>query len=90
MSFVPLEIQMKTIEIVKNRERMAQGAKELASYSTIGFPGAICIWETDRFENLLPLLNALSAVGVNTEVIPIQKSDVGMKYWEEGIREAMK
>jgi len=47
---------MKVLEIVKSRERIAQGAKELASYSPIGYQGAICVMETDKFENLVPLL----------------------------------
>ncbi len=81
---------MKALEIVKNRERIAQGAKELASYSPIGYQGAICIMETDKFENLVPLLNALSGVGVDTEIIPVEKSEVALKKWEEGVKEAMK
>lgn len=87
---MPLEMQMKGLEMVKNRESMAKGAKELVSYSPVGYPGAICIWETDEFEKLVPLLNALSGVGVDTQIIPVQEEEAAMKKWEEALREGMK
>ena len=42
-SLVPPEIQMKALEMVKNRGRLARGAKELVSYSIIGYQGTVGI-----------------------------------------------
>jgi len=67
-SLVPPEIQMKALEMVKNRRRLARGAKELVSYSPIGYQGTVGVWETDSVETLFPMLNALSSVGVDTEI----------------------
>jgi len=89
MGLVPPQVQMGIIEIVKSREMIAKGAKELASYSPINDQGAICVWETDNIENLMPLLGQLASLGVRTEIIPVETAEVAMKKWEEGLKVAM-
>ena len=89
MGLVLPQVQMQIIELTKKREEIAKGAKELASYSPIADQGAICVWETDKLENLMPLLGQLSGLGVRTEIIPVVSADIAMKKWEEGIKAAM-
>ena len=89
-SLAPPQIQMKALDMVKNRSQMTPGVKELASYSTIGYQGAICVVETDKLDNLVPFTNALSGVGIDTQIIPVSKIDEALKKWEENLKEAMK
>jgi len=90
MGLVPPEIQMHILEIIKKRKEIAKGAKELASYAPIAYQGAICVLEIDNLEKLMPLLGQLAGCGVSTEIIPVEKSEVAMKNWEEAIKAAMK
>lgn len=90
MGLVPPQVQMRILEITKKREEIAKGAKELASYAPIADQGAICVWETDNVENLMPLLGQLASCGVRTEIIPVETTEVAMKKWEEAIKAAMK
>ena len=89
MSFTPPQVQLKALEIVKNRQRMVQGGKELCAYSTVGFSGAVGIWEADKFERagLTPMKPSLISsmlieeCPVNMECRVIKELSLGSHDW---------
>lgn len=89
---LPPEIQLKIIEVTKNRHEIGKktGATEICSYKPIGKNGAICIWEAPNIEALKPLLDLLSNVGVETDVTPLEQSDKSLVNWEKTLQQMMK
>ena len=84
---LPPEVQKMIIETTKKRKEIAPGGKEICSYSMVGIPGAVCIWEAPNIEALVPLLEQLKNCGIKTEIIPLEKADVSLAKWEKTIEQ---
>ncbi len=83
---IPREMQKPNIDYTKNvlakPESVVPGGKILGSYYALGQWLTVCIWDVPQIEALTPLLEQLRFLGMNTEVIPVERAAVAIEKIE--------
>ena len=83
---IPPEMQKPNIDYTKNvlakPESVVPGGKLVGSYQALGQWLSVCIWDVPHIEALTPLLEQLRLLGMNTEVIPVERGDVAIAKME--------
>jgi len=75
------------IELSKRAEELVPQGKLIASYSFIAKAGSLCIWEVLNVEALVPIISQLINLGMETEVIPAEKTEVAIPKLEKAVAE---
>ncbi|OGO04392.1 MAG: hypothetical protein A2Y60_07135 [Chloroflexi bacterium RBG_13_54_9] len=84
---VPAEMLKATVDNVKSLlgkpESVVPGGKLVGSYYALGQWLTVCIWDVPHIEALSPLLEQLRFLGMNTEVIPVERTEVAIEKIEK-------
>lgn len=74
-------------KIVEDPAKVVEGGKVIAAYNGRGQWLQVCIWDAPSVEALLPLVEGMTGMGFNTEVIPAEKVEAAIPKWEKGLAE---
>ena len=84
---VPPELMKRALELSKefiaDPSKVVPGGKLIASYAAYAQSVAVCIMEAPSVAVLMPFLEQLWAVGLETEVIPAEKMEVVIPKMEK-------
>ena len=84
---IPTEMQKPLVDYSKNvlakPESVVPGGKVVGSYYALGAWLTVCIWDVPHIDALMPLLEQLRFLGMNTEVIPVERGEVAIEKMEK-------
>jgi hypothetical protein len=84
---IPPDMQKPIIDYTKNLgakpESVVPGGKIIGSYYALGAWLTVCIWDVPHIDALTPLLEQLRFLGMNTEVIPVERMEVAIEKMEK-------
>ena len=87
----PPEMMKGQIELVKKlfekTEELVPGGKIIAAYHARCQGLTVCIWEVPSTDNLVPVFEQMSNLGLDTEIIPADKVEVAIAKWEKAMAE---
>lgn len=72
-------------ELCAKPQEFVPGSKLIGSYTAIGAQVIFCIWDVPNTESLLPLLRNMSIAGWNTEIIPVERTEVAIPNIEKAM-----
>ena len=76
---MPPELMKKVIEMAKEMaadpSKFVSGGKAIATYKAIGQSRIICLWDVPSLDVLTPLLEQMSFMQWDTEIIPVETMD---------------
>jgi len=52
------------------------GGKLISSYSARGIYMLVCVWDVPNVDSLMPVMEQMKMVGWNTDIIPVEKTEV--------------
>jgi hypothetical protein len=89
---LPPEFMKANMEIAKQilTKGPPGGGKLIASYVARNQNLVICLVETPSMDNVIPTLERMMMVGVDTEIIPVEKSADALPKMEKAMAEMMK
>jgi hypothetical protein len=94
IGMLPPEMWAAAIEVGKklqaNPEAFVPGGKSIASYGARALSLIVCIWEVPNIEALMPLTEQMNMMGWNTDIIPVEKMEVGLPKAEKALQDMMK
>jgi hypothetical protein len=76
-------------QLLADPSKLVPGAKSMASYGARALNMIICIWEVPNIEVLMPMLEQMSMMGWDTDIIPVDKMEVGMQKAEKALQAMM-
>ena len=90
IGLLPPEMLAASIEIGKKvaakPEELVPGGKLIASYFARSLSLVVCIWEVPNLEALMPMVEQLNMLGWNTEIIPVEKTEVHLEKVEKALQ----
>jgi hypothetical protein len=52
------------------------GGKLISSYAARGIYMMVCVWDVPSVDSLMPVMEQMKMVGWNTDIIPVEKTEV--------------
>jgi hypothetical protein len=93
IGLLPPESWVALTELGKRLETnpgaMVPGGKLIASYSARTLSMIICLWEVPSVDAFMPTLEQMNMLGVDTDIIPVDKMKVAITKFEQALQ-AMK
>jgi hypothetical protein len=90
IGLLPPEVMKLTMEKAKqlstNVQAFVPGGKLITSYYAVAAQAIFCIWDLPNFDSVAPMLRQMMAAGWNTEVIPVEKSEVALANMEKAMQ----
>ena len=62
------------------------GGKLIGSYMARGKNMLVCIWDVPSVDALMPVMEQMKMGGWNTEVIPVEKTEVAISKLEKALQ----
>jgi hypothetical protein len=62
------------------------GGKLMAAYSARTLSTIICLWEVPSVEAMMPALEQLNMLGLDTDIIPVEKTAVSIPKFEQFLK----
>jgi hypothetical protein len=92
ISILPPEFMKANMEIAKQilTKGPLGGGKLIASYVARNQNLVICIVDVPSMDNVVPTLERMTMLGVDTEIIPIEKSADAQPKFEKAMAEMLK
>jgi hypothetical protein len=92
ISILPPEFLKANMEIAKQilTKGPLGGGKLIASYVARNQNLVICIVDVPSMDNVVPTLERMTMLGIDTEIIPIEKSADAQPKFEKAMAEMMK
>jgi hypothetical protein len=90
---VPPDMMAASVEMGKKLTakpgEFVPGGKLIASYMARGIMMIVCLWDVPSLEALMPVTEQMKMGGWNTDVIPVEKTEVAIVKFEKALQ-AMK
>ena len=90
MGLLPPEAWTAIMEMAKKAEanagELVPGAKLMASYSARALSTIVCLWEVPSVEAMMPALEQLNMLGLETDIIPVEKTSVSSPKFEQFLK----
>lgn len=87
---VPPEMRAARIDITKKvlakPGELVPGGKLIAAYVARALSKVFYTWEVPSMEALMPLLEQLNMLGVDTDTIPVEKMEVALPKYEKALQ----
>lgn len=77
----------KAKQLAANVPAFVPGGKLLCSYYAVAIQEIFCVWDLPNVESITPVLRQMSAAGWNTEVIPVEKTEVAIANLEKAMQQ---
>jgi hypothetical protein len=92
ISILPPEFMKANMEIAKQilTKGPPGGGKLIASYVARNQNLVICIVDVPSMDNVVPTLERMTMLGIDTEIIPIEKTADAQPKFEKALAEMMK
>jgi hypothetical protein len=92
ISILPPELMKANMEIAKQilTKGPPGGGKLIASYVARNQNLVICIVDVPSMDNVVPTLERMTMLGIDTEIIPIEKTADAQPKFEKAMAEMMK
>jgi hypothetical protein len=92
ISILPPELMKANMEIAKQilTKGPPGGGKLIASYVARNQNLVICIVDVPSMDNVVPTLERMTMLGIDTEIIPIEKTADAQPKFEKALAEMMK
>jgi hypothetical protein len=90
ISYLPLENMKASAELAKKARELFPGIKPIARYVARSESLVVCIVDVPNVENLVSFCEQMNLLGVNTEIIPVEKMEVAIPKMEKALAEAAK
>jgi hypothetical protein len=89
---LPPELSKASMEIAKQMITKGPpgGGKLIASYVARNQRLTICLVETPSIDSLIPILERMMMLGVDTEIIPVEKTADALPKYEKALAEMAK
>ena len=90
IGMLPPEAWAGIMEIGKKAEAnpgaLVPGAKLTASYTARALSTIVCLWEVPSVEAMMPALEQLNMLGLETDIIPVEKTSVSIPKFEQFLK----
>ena len=90
IGLLPPEAWTALMEMAKkantNAGEIVPGAKLMASYSARGLSTIFCLWEVPSVEAMMPAVEQMSMLGLDTDIIPVEKTSVSIPKFEQFLK----
>ena len=73
-------------KLLADPSKVVPGAKSLASYVARALNMIFCIWEVPNIEVLMPMLEQMSMMGWDTDIIPVDDMEVAIPKGEKALQ----
>jgi hypothetical protein len=87
---LPPEAWTAIMEIGKKAEanpgEVVPGGKLMVSYSARALSTIVCLWEVPSVEAMMPALEQLNMLGLDTDIIPVEKTAVSIPKFEQALK----
>ena len=69
-----------------NPGELVPGGKLIAAYAARALSMIICLWEVPSVDALMPTLEQMNMLGVDTDIIPVEKMEVSISKFEHALK----
>lgn len=63
-------------KLIAKPKDFVPGGKLISSYAARGIYMIVCVWDVPNVDSLMPVMEQMKMVGWNTDIIPVEKTEV--------------
>ena len=90
IGLLPPEMMAAGVElgkkIVAKPGEVVPGGKLISSYMARGINMVVCLWDVPSVDALMPVLEQMKMSGWNTDMIPVEKTEVAISKLEKALQ----